>query len=89
MTTPPPQGPPGGYGAPQPANDSSKTLGIIGVICAVICWPAGLIIAIIGMNKVKQTGESDSLFKAALIVSIIVGALSIIINIVNFSMMGS
>lgn len=86
MTTPPPQGPAGGYGAPPPASDSSKTLGIIGVVCAVICWPAGLIIAIIGLNKVKQTGESDSLFKAALIVSIIVGVLGIIGSIVNFSM---
>ncbi|MQA77453.1 MAG: hypothetical protein GEV10_03050 [Streptosporangiales bacterium] len=86
MTTPPPQDPSGGYGAPQPANESSKTLGIIGVVCAVICWPAGLIIAIIGLNKVKQTGESDSLFKAALIVSIIVGVLGIIGSIANFSM---
>lgn len=83
MSTPgdnqPPQQP-----APQAGgNQPNKTLGIVGIVCAVICWPAGLIIAIIGLNKVKQTGEPNTLFKAALIVSIIVGVLGIIGGYVN------
>lgn len=80
---------PGDYPPPQqPASGSSNTLGIIGVICAVICWPAGLIIAIIGLNKAKETGAPNGLFKAALIISIVVGVLGIIGGGLNMATLG-
>ncbi|MQA01465.1 MAG: hypothetical protein GEV07_01630 [Streptosporangiales bacterium] len=72
-----------------PAGQQSNTLGIIGIICAVLCWPAGLIIAIIGMVKAGQSGGSKTLYTVALIVSIVVGIFSIVYNVAFNPMLGS
>lgn len=71
-------GSPGGYGTPPPENPG-RTLGIVGLICAII-WPIsviGLIISIVAMVKSKKAGMGNGLALAG----IIVGAVGLITGI--------
>ncbi|MGH3094668.1 MAG: hypothetical protein ACRDMV_01545 [Streptosporangiales bacterium] len=98
MTTPPgdpnasggyPPPPPGGngygYGAPQPQSNTPKILGIIGIICAFFCSPAGIVLGSIGMAKANNAGQSKTLPMVALILSIITLLIGIIANIARMS----
>lgn len=77
-----PYGTPGGYGGGygQPAENPGKTLGIVGLICAII-WPisiVGLIISIIAMVKSRKAGMGNGFALAG----IIIGAIGVITGII-------
>lgn len=76
-----PYGAPGGYGGyGQPVENPGKTLGIVGLICAII-WPisvVGLIISIIAMVKSKKAGMGNGFALAG----IIVGAIGVVTGII-------
>ncbi len=70
------------YSAPQPAagtgEDPGKTLGIVGLVLAIIAPLIGLIISIVARNKSKNAGFQNGLAKAGIIVSIVLMVLNII-----------
>ncbi len=70
------------YSAPQPAagtgEDPGKTLGIVGLVLAIIAPLIGLIISIVARGKSKQAGFQNGLAKAGIIVSIVLMVLNII-----------
>lgn len=69
---------PAGYG--QPAENPGKTLGIVGLICAII-WPisiVGLVISIIAMVKSRKAGMGNGFALAG----IIIGAIGVITGII-------
>lgn len=77
-----PYGTPGGYGGGygQPVENPGKTLGIVGLICAII-WPisiVGLIISIIAMVKSKKAGMGNGFALAG----IIIGAIGVVTGII-------
>ena len=68
---------PGGYG--QPTENPGKTLGIVGMICAII-WPisiVGLIISIVAMVKSRKAKMGNGFALAG----IIIGAIGVITGI--------
>ena len=77
------------YSAPQPAagtgEDPGKTLGIVGLVLAIVAPLIGLIVSIIARNKSKQAGFQNGLAKAGIIVSIILMVLYVIIIGVSFA----
>lgn len=94
MTTPgdypPPSDPsggygPGGYGAPQQENNTPKVLGIVGIICAILCWPAGIVLGLIGQSKAREYGQSDTLPKVAWIIAIVVGVINILFTVLRYA----
>lgn len=91
MTTTPPPGDPnqpaGGYGyggQPQPQAQQSSTplvLGIIGIVCWFLCGIgaiASIILGLIGQNKARELGQSDTVPKVAWIGGVVFVALWII-----------
>jgi len=56
--------------------ESAKTLGIVSLVCAFLCWPAGIICGHISLGKYKKAGVSTGtgLAKAGLIISYIFAA---------------
>ena len=66
-----------------PAGDyPGKTLGIVGLILAIIVPLVGLIISIVAANQSKKAGFSNGLAKAGIIVGAILVALGIIVSII-------
>jgi len=64
---------------PRPTNG----MAIAAIICTFVCSPAGLVLGIIAKNQIKETGDGgEGLASAAIIVSSIFLALSIIFVIV-------
>lgn len=70
------------HGAIPSPNNAPKVLGIIGLVCVILCWPAGILLGLVGQSKAREYEQSDTLPKIAWIASIVAGALSILINIV-------
>lgn len=94
MTTPgdypPPSDPsggygPGGYGAPQQANNTPMVLGIIGIVCWFLCSPAAIVLGLVGQSKARQYGQSDTLPKVAWIGGIVAFVLGVISTILRYS----
>jgi hypothetical protein len=49
-------------GAPAAAGTDKTTLfGVLGIILALCCWPAGLIFAILSLNQAKKFGNQPTL----------------------------
>lgn len=84
----PPPGSDGyGYGAPQPSqNNAPMILGIVGLVCIILCWPAGIVLGLVGQQKAHQNGQSATLPKVAWILSIVAGIISILTSV--FTRMG-
>lgn len=69
---------------PAPAAEvPGKTLGIVGVILAILFPLIGLIVSIIAANQSKAAGVPNTPAKAGIIISIVLMALYIIIWIVT------
>lgn len=83
MTTPTPAPAP----QPAPAGDfPGKTLGIVGLVLAILAAPVGLIISIVANNQSKAAGFPNQLAKIGIIVGAILTALwliGIIISIIT------
>ena len=58
-------------------QDPGRTLGIVGLILAIVGSFVGLIISIIAFNQSKKAGFNNGLAKAGIIVGIITTLLSI------------
>ena len=79
MTTPTPAP------APQPAPEGDfpgKTLGIVGLVLAILVPLVGLIISVVANNQSKAAGYPNQLAKIGIIVGAILTALGIIIGII-------
>ena len=59
-------------------QDPGRTLGIVGLILAIIGSFVGLILSIIAFNQSKKAGFNNGLAKAGIIVGIITTVLSIV-----------
>ncbi|WP_051478373.1 DUF4190 domain-containing protein [Arthrobacter sp. H5] len=71
---------PGGGGYNAPAENPGKTLGIVGMICAII-WPisiVGLIISIVALVKSKKAGMGNGFA----IAGIVIGAIGVITGVI-------
>ncbi|MGA1811193.1 DUF4190 domain-containing protein [Frondihabitans sp. 4ASC-45] len=70
---------------PQPYNNAgspvakTNTLAIVGFVLAFVINIAGVVVSIIALNQIKQTGEKG---RGLAIAGIIIGALSLIIGII-------
>lgn len=87
-----PDGPaPGFPGAPPSAPGGERpTIVLLGLIFAVVIWPVGLILSILGLREVKRTGAPGrGMAKAGVIVSAVLGALSILGLIANLFVLGA
>ena len=83
MTTPPaPQ-------APAPADFPGKTLGIVGLVLAILLPLVGLIISIVANSQSKKAGYPNGLAKAGIIVGAILTALGVIFWIIWAVAMGA
>lgn len=63
---------------PAPASDAGKTLGIVGLVLAILAPLIGLIVSIIARNQSKAAGVENGPAKAGIIVSIILLVLGVI-----------
>ena len=95
VASPPPisqPGTPGGPGIPGVSYPGAKsnTLSIVGLICTVLmCCPplplVGLVLCAIGLSQIQKNPDAYTTSKVVPIVGIVVGLLSIVLNIVAFS----
>lgn len=67
---------------PAPAASDGKTLGIVGVILAIVMPLIGLIVSIVARGQSKRAGVSNGAATAGIVISIILMVLGIIIGIV-------
>lgn len=80
MTTPTPAPAP----QPAPAGDfPGKTLGIVGLVLAILAPLIGLIISVVANNQSKAAGYPNQLAKIGIIVGAILTALYVIIVIIS------
>ena len=77
--TPAPGGP-GGY-APIP-QDPGRTLGIVGLVLAIVANVIGLIISIIAFTKSKKAGFKNTPALAGIIIGAVLTAITIVITII-------
>lgn len=68
---------PGAPAAPG-GNDKTTLFGVLGIILAICCWPAGLVFAILSLNESKKHRSSPGLAYAAFAVIGIVVLLNIV-----------
>jgi hypothetical protein len=78
-------------GAPPPAQGGQRpTIVLLGLIFAVVIWPVGLVLSILGLREVKRTGAPGrGMAKAGVIVSCVLGALSILGLVANLFLLGA
>ncbi|MGX5695802.1 DUF4190 domain-containing protein [Agromyces soli] len=67
---------------PAPADYPGKTLGIVGLVLAIILPVVGLIISIVANSQSKKAGYKNGLAKAGIIVGAILTALGVIFWII-------
>lgn len=82
MTTPAPAP------APAPADFPGKTLGLVGLILAILVPLVGLIISVVANNQSKAAGFPNQLAKIGIIVGAILtalGAIVIVVQIITFA----
>lgn len=68
---------------PRPATYPGKTLGIVGLILAIIpcTWVAGLIVSIIGLVQSRGAGFKNPLALAG----VIIGVLWLVLSVVSYA----
>ena len=93
MTNQYPGAQPPQYGAGAPAEDPGKTLGIVGLVFAILAPVVGIIISAIARSKSKAAGFDNQLAKWGLIIGIILTVVYIVAGIAMgaawFSLMSS
>ncbi|MBO0608560.1 DUF4190 domain-containing protein [Myceligenerans salitolerans] len=77
--------PPEPYGqqAVAGAEDPGKTLGVVGLVLAILFPLIGLIVSIIARNKSKEAGFQNGLAKGGIIVSIVLMVLGIVAAVIG------
>jgi hypothetical protein len=72
--------------APAPAtNYPGKTMGIVGLILAIVAPVIGIIVSAIALNQSKSAGVENKLAKIGLIVGIALTVLIVVLYIVIFA----
>ena len=71
--------------APSPADYPGKTLGIVGLVLAIVAPVVGIIVSAIAMNQSKTAGYPNKLAKIGLIIGIVLTALYVILYITVFA----
>lgn len=66
---------------PAPAASDGKTLGIVGVILAIIAPLIGLIVSIVARGQSKRAGVSNGAATAGIVISIILMVVGLIVGI--------
>ncbi|MEN3307110.1 MAG: hypothetical protein V7603_3312 [Micromonosporaceae bacterium] len=74
--------PPGPYPGAAPANDRTTLFGVLGIIIGLICcWPAGIVLGVLSIQRAKQSGQAPTLGYLAIGASV----LGVIWNILYFT----
>jgi hypothetical protein len=71
--------------APAPADYPGKTLGIVGLVLAILAPVVGIILSAIALSQSKNAGYPNKLAKIGLIVGIVLTALYAILYITVFA----
>ena len=66
-----------------PADFPGKTLGIVGLVLAILVPLVGLIVSIIANNQSKAAGYPNKLAKIGIIVSIVLMVLGLVIGVIS------
>lgn len=72
-----------------PADYPGKTLGIVGLVLAILASFVGLIISVIAFNQSKAVGVHNGIAKAGIIVGIITTILGIVYAVFAGSMLAN
>jgi len=68
-----------------PADYPGKTLGIVGLVLAIVAPLIGIIVSAIALNQSKKAGFENKLAKIGLIVGIVLTVLIVILYVVVFA----
>jgi hypothetical protein len=68
-----------------PADFPGKTLGIVGLVLAIVAPVVGIIVSAIALSQSKKAGFENKLAKIGLIVGIVLTVLIVILYIVVFA----
>lgn len=71
--------------APTEADFPGKTLGIVGLILAIVAPVIGIIVSAVALSQSKKAGYENKLAKIGLIVGIVLTVLIIVLYIVVFA----
>ena len=66
------------------AEDPAKTLGIVGLVLAIVAPVIGIIVSAIAMSQSKKAGYENKMAKIGLIIGIILTVLIVVFYIVIF-----
>ena len=68
-----------------PADYPGKTLGIVGLVLAILAPVVGIIVSAIAMSQSKKAGAENKLAKIGIIVGIVLTVLIVILYITVFA----
>jgi len=68
-----------------PADYPGKTLGIVGLVLAIVAPVIGIVVSAIAMNQSKKAGYPNKLAKIGLIVGIVLTVLIVILYVTVFA----
>ena len=68
-----------------PADYPGKTLGIVGLVLAIVAPVVGIIVSAIALSQSKKAGFENKLAKIGLIVGIVLTVLIVVLYIVVFA----
>jgi hypothetical protein len=67
--------------APAPADYPGKTLGIVGLVLAIVAPVVGIIVSAIALSQSKNAGYPNKLAKIGLIVGIVLTVLIVVLYV--------
>ena len=71
--------------APTAADFPGKTLGIVGLVLAILAPVVGIIVSAVALSQSKKAGYENKLAKIGLIVGIVLTVLYVVLYIVVFA----
>ncbi len=71
--------------APTEADFPGKTLGIVGLVLAILAPLVGIIVSAVALNQSKKAGYENKLAKIGLIVGIVLTVLYVVLYFVVFA----
>lgn len=80
-TPPPPGFPPAGGAGAAAGNDKSQLLGIIGIVAAICCPLAGIVLGVISLMQANKYGSNKMWGIIAIVLAVVVGVLGTIVNL--------
>jgi hypothetical protein len=71
--------------APAPADYPGKTLGIVGLVLAILAPVVGIVLSAIALNQSKSAGYPNKLAKIGLIIGIVLTVLYVLLYVFVFA----